>query len=943
MKIKFLLSLLILPALTIHAQQIDWGKLVPADTNVVVGKLPNGITYYLRHNEEPRERATFFIIRNVGALLENDDQDGLAHFLEHMAFNGSKNFPGNTMISTLERHGISFGGNLNAYTSQNETVYNISDVPTGDESLIDTCLLVLHDWSYYLTLSDEDIDNERGVITEEWRTRNNSRKRISQQTSAVIFKGSQYAKRDVIGELDVIQNFKPQTIRDFYHKWYRTDLEAIAVAGDFDVKMMEEKIKKVFSSIPAIPNAEKRPFFEIPSHEETYFCLATDKEATSTETSLIRLFREPEYDYQGVMTYKDLKNDMMQRFFNSMAASRISELVQSGKAPFVSGGIGFYEWVRGYHAYYVQATAKPNGEKEALEAILQENERILRYGFTAQELARAKANTLSSLESFLKSKDKIHNDQYAEEMQNHFLLNEPFVDTDAYVAASKEVIAAITVEDMLEQARRWWKPDNRTIIIAGPSEGTTHLSEQEARNIITSIENSDITPYEEAEISENLTDASLLPQAVTSIKTLKAFDAEEWTLENGAKVVYRKADYDKDQVLLSAYSPGGYSLIDDVNLLPAATNAGGFASSYGLGKFDQTTLRKMLTGKKAQCSVSIGELYENVAGTSTPRDAETMMQLLYMNFCEPRFDTLAHRVMIDRNLIYVRQMANQPQTVMRDSFLLISSDYNPRTLLFNEDYVKSITIDKVEALYKERIADASDFTFFIVGNIERDSAMLLAREYIGNIPSLHRKEKWIDRKVRAPKGKTVKEISIDMEVPKTTVIITMNYPKKYSVKKSIALDILSDILTMRYLKSIREDQGGTYGVGVGGNAILEPYARYNMTINFDCDPDKANILKPIIYQEIDNIVENGVTTEELDKVVKNMLKESAQEKQHNSYWLEQLEAYYRTGINFDAPENHEKILEEMTTNDIKKFAAEFFKHANVVDLMFVPSGKTVEN
>ena len=304
MKIKFLLSLLILPALTIHAQQIDWGKLVPADTNVVVGKLPNGITYYLRHNEEPRERATFFIIRNVGALLENDDQDGLAHFLEHMAFNGSKNFPGNTMISTLERHGISFGGNLNAYTSQNETVYNISDVPTGDESLIDTCLLVLHDWSYYLTLSDEDIDNERGVITEEWRTRNNSRKRISQQTSAVIFKGSQYAKRDVIGELDVIQNFKPQTIRDFYHKWYRTDLEAIAVAGDFDVKMMEEKIKKVFSSIPAIPNAEKRPFFEIPSHEETYFCLATDKEATSTETSLIRLFREPEYDYQGVMTYK---------------------------------------------------------------------------------------------------------------------------------------------------------------------------------------------------------------------------------------------------------------------------------------------------------------------------------------------------------------------------------------------------------------------------------------------------------------------------------------------------------------------------------------------------------------------------------------------------------------------------------------------------------------
>lgn len=943
MKTKIFFLLFALSALVCHAQPIDWNKVVKADTGVVIGKLPNGITYYLRHNEEPKDRATFFIIRDAGALLETDEENGLAHFLEHMAFNGSKNFPENSMISTLQRHGISFGGNLNAYTTQNETVYNISDVPTTDESLLDTCLLILHDWSYYLLLTDEDIEAERGVITEEWRTRNNSGMRLRNQTSAVICKGSQYAKRNVIGDLNVIQNFKPETIRNFYHKWYRTDLEAIAISGDFDVKVMEEKIKKIFSTIPAIPNPEKRPFFEIPSHDETYFCLATDKEATRSEVSVIRLFRTPEYDQNNVLTYNDLKNSYMLRLFNSMANDRIHELTMKGNMPFVSAGIGFTKWCRGYHAYYIQANAKPNMEKEALEAIMRENNRIYVWGFTQTELDRAKANILTSLESFLKNKDKIDNDQYATEMQDNFLEKSPFVDTEAYVNAAREVIAAITNEDILNQIKHWWKADNRNILITGPSEGVTHLTEQEARDIVTKSELEKPERYQEEAIDNTLIDKVLEPQPVKSVKRLKAFNAEEWTLSNGAKVVYRKADYEKDQVLLAAYSPGGYSLIDDINLLPAASNAGGFASAYGLGKYDLVTLNKVLTGKKAECNVSINDLYENINGYSTPKDAETMMQLLYMRFCEPRFDTLAHRILIDKNLIYVKQMANQPQTVMRDSFAQISTNYNPRTLLFNEDYINKITIDRVEEIYKDRIADASDFTFFIVGNIERDSAMNLTQRYIGNIPSLHRKEKWIDRNVRMKDGKTAKEIEVKMSVPKATVIISCNYPEKFDIKDNTIVGILSEIMSIRYLKSIREEQGGTYGVGVSGIGVKEPYSRYNIVINFDCDPEKAEVLKPIVYQEIDNIIKNGVTEEELDNVIKNMLKESAQEKQHNGYWLDMLMSYYKTGINFDAPKNSDELLKKIKPKDIQKFAAKFFKNTNSVELLFKPAQTTSES
>lgn len=939
MKKKFLLLALFFCSIIGFAQPIDWNKKLPEDPNFVMGKLPNGITYYLRHNEEPKDRASFFIIRDAGALLENDDQDGLAHFLEHMAFNGSKNFPENSMISTLERHGISFGGNLNAYTTQQETVYNISDVPMADEALTDTCLLILHDWSYYLTLDADDIDKERGVITEEWRTRNSSSTRINKQQMPVLYKGSMYAVRDVIGSMDVVQNFKPETLREFYHKWYRTDLEAIVIVGDFDVAKMEQKIKNVFSSIPAIENPTPRPFFEIPSHEETYFNLATDKEATSSMVQVIRLFRDKDLDGKGYITYGDIKQSLLQSFYNQLISIRIGELVQSGKAPYVNASVGFSNIARGYYCYGITAMAKPNQEKEAMEGALAEHEKVFQHGFTESELERVKTNMMVSLESMLKDKDKTHNDSYAEEMQGNFLHKDGIVDVEDYVAAVKEIMPTITAQEVAEQAKKWWKADNRIILISGPSEGVTHLTEEEARAILAENEGKNIEAYEDNSINGSLIANEPETGKIVKTKVLPQFDAEEWTLSNGAKVIYRKADYEKESVTLTAYSPGGSSLYTDVDLLPAAASLGSFVPAYGIGDYDIVALQKLLTGKQAGCNVTLGSLYENVQGSSTPKDFETMMQMVYLRFVQPRFDSVTHNVQIERNHIQVKQMKGQPRKIMSDSISRISTNYNPRIQLLDDHYVDRITLERMEKIYRDRFCDASDFTFFIVGNVEKEEAKAMAEKYIGAIPSIYRHEKWIDRKIRGPKGKVEKEIFIPLETPKSTVLISFNKEMKYTPKESVLAGVLGDILTTRYTKTIREDQGGTYGVSVRGSASREPYNAYSVMMQFDCQPEKAAELKPLIYKEVDNIIAEGVTEEELSKVVKNTLKEEEQAKAHNSYWLGTLVSYYKTGIDFNDPKNNEDLLKGLTPKDVQKFAKKFFKNANILDIVFSPEKK----
>ena len=928
----FLLSglLFAFPALA----QTDFNQPVPVDPEIRIGKLDNGMTYFIRHNAEPQKRASFYIIQNVGALLENDNQNGLAHFLEHMAFNGTEHFPGKGIINTLEKHGVAFGYNINAYTSYNETVYNLSDVPVDPAGLLDTCLLMLNDWSHFLQLSSEEIDAERGVITEEWRTRRDADFRMMKQYFPVLLHDSKYAVRDVIGDLDVIKNFDYQTLRNFYHDWYRTDLQAIAVVGDFDVDIMEQKIKALFSKIPKVENSLPRPSFDVPFHKETLYGLAVDKEAPQTivDVYVIKKATDPS---QKNLSY--LRGKFVDDLMNSMMATRIGELLQKPDPPFVSGTVAFSGLVRGYDVLDIYATAKQNQEEIALKAIYSEAERAKRYGFNNSELERAKAELLSNYETYYKQKDKISNDDYVSSIQQYFLTNEPIASIDFEYEFLKSILPGISSEEISTMFNTLMAEENRVVIIEGlDGDNIKHISETEANKIITDVENSEITRVEETQLSKSLVNEELKGSKVIKTVQLKQFDAVEWTLGNNTKVIYRKAAFEKDNVILRACSKGGMSLYD-TDMLPSATMLPNIVTTYGAGDYDNITLQKMLAGKTATVTPGLGDLTEGFTGSSTPKDFEIMMQLLYLRFEKPRFDKTAHDAIMSRYEAYVANLEKDPSKAMQDSVSLIITDHSPRTMLMNTALLKKVDFESVKKIYTERYSNAADFTFFIVGNISEDSVKPLVEKYIGSLNSNSTREKWIDRNVRAPKGKVVRDIKIPMTVPKGTVYLTYSEELKFNPYNSLALTVIKNILDLVYTDKVREKEGGTYGVGISISSAKYPYQNGSAMIQFDCDPDRAEELRKIIYNEIDSIIIKGPKKENLDKAVSNMLKNREETRMHNSYWSNTLYSYYFNGINNNDPANFEKILNSFTTKDIQAVASKFFKKADIADIIFKPA------
>ncbi len=906
------------------------------DPTIRIGKLPNGMTYYIKHNEEPKERASFYIIQNVGALLEEDNQNGLAHFLEHMAFNGTKNFPDKGIISTLEKHGVAFGRNINAYTSFSETVYNLSDVPVTSPGLVDTCLLILHDWSHYLLLTDKEIDLERGVITEEWRTRRTAGFRMQRAYFPVLFKGSKYAVRDVIGDSAIIKHFKYDTLRQFYHDWYRTDLQAIAIVGDINVDAVEKTIKAQFSSIPAVKNPLPRIEYEVPFHKETRYVLVKDKESSQYSVSIYIKHPATKPEAKDMAYYRD---QYVNELFNSMMSERISELLQKGVPPFVSGSIGFGGFVRGYNVMAISATAKPDQEDVALRAIYTEAQRVLRYGFTPGEVERAKSNMLTQIESRWKQRDKIRNDSYVNDIKANFLSNEPLTSIDFDWMEVQKFLPTVTVEELSAKAKQWIVPENRVIIVMGPDkEKVKLLTEPETLAILKEVENSDIKPYEDTKVASSLIDKPLKGSPIIKTTPLPQFKAVEWTLANHAKVIYRLADYEKDNVLLRGISPGGSSLLP-VNELASAMMLPQFVGMFGVGNFDATTLKKMLTGKNVGLGIGLSKLNESVSGSAAPKDFETLMQLLYLQFEQPRFDKEAFQAMKGRYAAMVANLSNNPQKVIGDSLSMILTSHNKRTKLLTPAMVEEISLDQMEKIYRDRIEDAGDFTFFIVGNIEEAKVKPLVEKYIGSLTDLPRTENWKDNNILGPKGKTVLEIPIPMQVNKATVVVYYKKIDTYNPRTNLMLDILSGVLRLRYTEEIREKEGGTYGVSVMESNVHYPKEEKSLEMMFDADPERSAHLKSILYSEIDKIVANGPTAEDLDKVVKNLMKDREQAKLHNSYWMNTLADYYQNKINPDAPENFEKILGGVTREEVKKFAAGFFKTADLVDVVFSPAKK----
>jgi zinc protease len=917
------------------AAQTDLNKPAPVDPDIRIGKLSNGLTYFIRKNKEPEKRASFYIIQNVGAILENDDQNGLAHFLEHMAFNGTAHFPDKGIISSLEKHGVAFGSNINAYTGFDETVYNLSDVPVEAPGLVDSCLLILNDWSHYLTLSDKEIDLERGVISEEWRTSKNASRRMIFEVIPVVLKDSKYAKRDIIGDINIIKNFSYDTLRNYYHKWYRPDLQSIAIVGDINVDEVEKSIKTLFSTIPAPVNPATREFSKVPYHKETNFVLAVDKEAPQTSVSVVVLHDAVPAANKNM---KYIRDSHIISLMNSMINARISELLQKENPPFVSGYVsydGYY--ARGYDAFTISATARKNEEGKALEAIYAEAERAKRFGFSKSELDRAKAKMMSDFESRYKQKDKIDNDTYISGIQSYFLTGEPLTSMDFDYDFLKNVIASITPEETTAKFREVMLDENRTIVVEGlEGSDVTHLTEAESLAILTKVKNSQLIAYEDKALGASLIKEDLKGSKIIKTVPLKQFDAVEWTLGNNTKVVYRRANYEKDNVMLSAFSFGGISKLDNDLVLPANLISA-IVPMYGAGDYDNITLQKMLAGKKASLTMGMSETSESVSGASTPKDFETMMQLLYLRFSQPRFDQVAHDAIIGRFTGMVANMEKDPNKTKSDSISMITTGYSPRTPLLTKETISKITLDEIKKIYADRFNGADEFTFFIVGNISEDSVKPMVEKYIGSLPAAGRKETWIDRKVELPKGKLTREISLPLTIPKSTVFIAFASDMKYKPYNYLGLEVIKGILDLVYTEKVREDKGGTYGVGVSLSEQKRPEEIGEGMISFDCDPARATELKAIIYNELDNIVKNGPSQENLDKAVNNILKTREENKMHNSYWSSVLTRYYSYGINSNDPANYENILKAFKIKDIKKIAGEMFNKPDVVDLIFKPA------
>jgi zinc protease len=915
--------------------QTTAGNPVPVDPEYRIGKLENGLTYYIRHNTEPAGRASYYIIQNVGAILEKDSQNGLAHFLEHMALNGTEHFPGKGILNTLERHGVKFGPDVNAYTSWDETVYNLSDVPVDKPGLVDTCLMVLADWSDYLTLSDEEINKERGVIIEEWRSGRDASWRMMNQILPVFFEGSQYAVRDIIGDTLVIKTFSPDTLRDFYHRWYRTDLQAIAVVGDIDVEVVESKIKDIFSSIPKVINALPRTENLLVPKPGTKYLLVTDPEASETAVNLMILDREPDRRNRDE---KYMRDGFVIDLMNAMMRNRFSEIVQKGTPPFVSGSLSYGPFIaRDYNALALTASVRENEESKALEAALTEFERARRYGFTDGELTRAKATMLSNFENRYKQKDKISNDAWAQDIMDNFLTDEPVPSLDVQYDYYKQVLPTITKEEVSARLKGLAVEENSFLLIEGPDD-KQHLTESEAFDIVKKVEAADIGPYEDITGGPYLISETLTGAAVVKTVPLPQFSATEWTLANGAKVVYRHADYEKDNVTLSGFAYGGSSLYAD-SLVPSLTLFPQVISMYGAGKFDNVTLTKMLAGKKASVSLGMQETMQTVAGSSTPKDFETMMQLLYLRFARPNYNREAFDAIVGRYTAVVTAMQKNPNKLMSDSLSLNLTNYHPRTFIMTPESMKKIRYEDVNYIYGTAFDDASAFTFFITGNIEESVAHDMAVKYIGSLPSKQLKETWKDLGIRQPSGTVRKEIAVPLAVPKATVIMSYTNEEKYKPANYLSKMVLKGILDLVYTEKVREDEGGTYGVSVEANSDMSPVQKANLFIAFECDPERATELKAIIYRELQEIVMNGPTQVNLDKTVSNLLKNREEDLLHNSYWANTIRSFYLTGIDKNADKNFTDILNSLTINDIKKMTGKYLKKADLLEMVFVPEKK----
>lgn len=922
MKIRTLiLSLAVLFGIQAFAQM---DQPLPKDPAVRYGKLDNGLTYYIRHNEKPENRANFYIAQRVGSILENEEQRGLAHFLEHMCFNGTKNFPGKNIINYLEKNGVAFGGDLNAYTGIDETVYNIDNVPTNRPELVDSCMLILHDWSGFVSLLGEEIDAERGVIHEEWRTRNSAIMRIYDQVLPKLYPDSnRYAYRMPIGLMEVVDNFPHKVLRDYYKKWYRPDLQGIIIVGDIDVDKIESRLKEMWADIPAPVDPAERIYYPVADNKEPLVAVGTDKEFPANV--LFFGYKTDPMPDQMKESAMGLIMNFMTRIVSLMMNERLNDIAEQPNAPFMEGGASYSDYFLSCtkEAFQFQAQYKDNEWRRAVEALVTEARRAQLYGFTEEEYDRAKKNIESYLDNQLKGKDDRKNGQLVRECLQNFLHHEPMPGIEMEKMFFDQISPALPLEQVNSLAKELLSGENLFISIFAPEkEGLTNPTDAELLAAYNEAWNADIKPLEGESIDRPLIEKEPKAGKVVKTETNDRLGAKILTLSNGAKVWLVQSDYKKDEILFRAFSKGGTSLFDAKDYYNY-NNLVDVAEAGGTGTFAPKDLRKALAGKTVRLRASITETNEALSGNCAVKDLEPLMQLIYLHFQEPRKDEGLFDTWKENGLENYRGSKADPMTAFRDTMQVTLYDLSPRFRLDSEADYTDVNYDRAMKLYNERFSNAADWQFAFVGNFDESILVPYIEKYIASIPGNKKKtENYNIANVRQMSKKAIdNEFEIVMGTEKTRVLYVINSDIPYTPTNVISAEIFNNCLDYVYTSEIREKESGTYGVQAFSALERIPENEALLLIVFDTNREQSRHLLDLALKLLKQIADEGPTAEHFAKATEYLKKQYDNRKVENSFKINNIINYIQFGTYEDL--DYAANLSSVTPADVQRIAKMF--------------------
>ena len=910
---------------------------IPVDNAVRIGKLPNGLTYYIRHNDYPEHRVNFYIAQRVGSIQEEENQRGLAHFLEHMAFNGSENYPGDKLLEYMRSIGVEFGRDLNAYTAIAETVYNIDNVPSKNIAALDSCLLVLKDWSNGLTLATEEIDKERGVIENEWRLRSSPMQRMMERNLETIYPGSKYGRRMPIGTMEVVKNFKPEVLRQYYHKWYRPDNQAIIVVGDIDVDRTEQKIKEMFSGIKLDPNAAPVVAEPVPDNNEAIIVVDKDKEQQFNIVQI--MFKHDDVPDSMKTSLAYMVQQYALNLSLQMLNARLAEVGQNPECPYLQAYVsdGDYIYAKSKDAFAVVCIPKPVQTEAAISAAVREVMRATMFGFTPTEFVRAKSEYMSQLEKVYTNRNKRENGVYCELYTRNFIDNEPIPSIEDEYAIMQQISPMIPVEAINEVMKELVSVTDTNLVVMSfntEKEGTVYPTPESIKKAIDTVHGEKLTAWVDNVKQEPLIAKMPAKGKITGEKENKTLGYKELTLSNGARVLLKKTDFKDDEVVIDATSKGGSSLLGDEDIVNAKVFDMAIGAS-GLGNFSNTELEKALAGKQANANLQLFNLHEGLSGSSTPKDLETLFQLTYLYFTDVRKDEKSFAQLMTTLETMLKNQALSPDAAFSDSLMSTLYCHNPRYATLKLEDLKKVNYDRILQIAKERTADAGDFTFTIVGNFDEATIRPLIEQYIASLPAKGKKENW--KKVSTyAKGNAENKFTRKMETPKANAYMYWyNLTTPYSLENAVAASAAGQVLEMIYLKKIREDAGAAYSAGATGMASLGGDTPFTALVGIcPMDPEKSDMAIKIMEEEAKKLC-TTVDADMLNKVKELMLKRADENAKTNSYWVSTINNLDEYGV--DTYTNYKNVVNALTPEKVAKMVKDvIFKGGNSVKVIMLP-------